>query len=54
MIVRTAEANWGTIRLMLSPGYLIDKFLDWLDEVSDMLLLERLSDQQGGHACTKG
>jgi len=29
---------------MLSPGYLIDKFLDWLDEVSDNLLLERLTD----------
>jgi hypothetical protein len=44
MIVRTAEAMWGAARLMLSPGYLIDKFLDWLDEVNGMLLLERLPD----------
>jgi hypothetical protein len=44
MIVRTAEAAWGTACLMLSPGYLIDRFLDWLEEVSGVLMLERLSD----------
>ena len=43
MIVRTAEATWGVARLMLSPGYLIDKFLDWLDEMNGMLMLERIS-----------
>jgi hypothetical protein len=44
MIVRTAEATWGAAQLMLNPGYLIDKFLDWLDEVGDVLELQRLSD----------
>jgi len=28
------EKIWGAARLMLSPGYLIDKFLDWIDERS--------------------
>ena len=42
MIVRTAEMIWGAARLMLSPGHLIDRFLDWLDEVNGMLMLERL------------
>ena len=32
MISKTAERMWGVALLMLSPGYLIDKFLDWVAE----------------------
>ena len=32
MIGKTAERIWGAA-LSMSPGNLIDKFLDWLDEV---------------------
>jgi hypothetical protein len=31
---RIVEQMWGAARLMLSPEYLIDKLLDWIDELS--------------------
>ena len=33
MVTRIAEEIWGEA-LSLSPGCLIDKFLDWLDEMN--------------------
>ena len=33
MMIKTAEQMWGAALLMLSPGCLIDKFLDWLEEL---------------------
>jgi hypothetical protein len=37
MIGKTAEQMWG-VALAMSPGNLIDKFLDWLEELSGTLL----------------
>ena len=33
MMIRIAEEIWGKA-LSLSPGCLIDKFLDWLDDMN--------------------
>ena len=33
MMTKTAEQIWGAA-LLLSPGYVIDKFLDWLEEMN--------------------
>jgi hypothetical protein len=38
MISKTAEQMWGVALLMLSPGYLVDKFLDWVEEFRDTML----------------
>jgi hypothetical protein len=38
MISKTAEQMWGAAHLMLSPGTLIDKFLDQLEELSVALV----------------
>jgi hypothetical protein len=34
MVNQTVEQMWGAARLVLSPGHLIDKFLDWIEELS--------------------
>jgi hypothetical protein len=36
-MIRMTEQMWGAA-LALSPTYLIDKFLDWLDELSFSML----------------
>jgi hypothetical protein len=38
MISKTAEQMWGVALLTLSPGYLIDKFLDWVEEFRGTML----------------
>ena len=40
---------WGAALLLLNLGCLIDKFLDWLDELSDTLVPARID----GLACNK-
>ena len=44
MISRTAEQMWGAALLMLNPGCLIDKFLDWLEELSETLVPARIDE----------
>ena len=34
MIGKTAERIWGAALLMLNPGELVDKFLDWVEDLS--------------------
>ena len=53
MIVRTAEATWGAARLMLSPGHLIDKFLDWLEELRGAMALAEINSLARNEARTK-
>jgi hypothetical protein len=38
MISKTAEQMWGAALLMLNPECLIDKFLDWIEELSGAML----------------
>lgn len=33
MMIKTAEQIWNAA-LAMSPGYLIDRFLDWMEELS--------------------
>lgn len=37
-MIKTAEQMWGATLFMLSPGCLIDKFLDWLEELSGAMV----------------
>ncbi len=34
MVNQISKQVWGAARLMLDPGRLIDKFLDWIENVS--------------------
>jgi hypothetical protein len=38
MMTKMAEQMWGAA-VSLSPGYLIDKFLDWLEELNVAMAL---------------
>jgi hypothetical protein len=53
MISRTAEQMRGAALLMLNPGCLIDKFLDWLDEWSGALLPARIDELAGNQVRTE-
>ena len=48
MMIKTAEQMWDAALLMLSPGCLIDKFLDWIEELSVAMVPARTD----GLACT--
>ena len=37
MVIKLTTRMWGTA-LAMSPGNLIDKFLDWIEELSGTLL----------------
>lgn len=39
--------------LSMSPGYLIDKFLDWLDELRDAMALAEINSLACNQARTK-
>jgi hypothetical protein len=34
MMIDLAEQLWGAAQLMLNPRFVIDKFLDWIEELS--------------------
>jgi hypothetical protein len=38
MVIELAEQIWGAAHWMLNPGYAIDKFLDWIEDVSGALV----------------
>lgn len=42
MVKEIMQQIWDTARLMLSPGDLIDQFLDWLEELSGADQIDRL------------
>lgn len=41
MISKTAEQMWGAA-LSMSPGSLVDKFLDWVEELSGTMFPARV------------
>jgi hypothetical protein len=43
MIGKTAQQIWDAA-LAMSPGNLIDKFLDWVDELGGMMLPARVEE----------
>jgi hypothetical protein len=43
MMIKTAERMWGAA-LLMSPGYLIDKFLDWIEELSEAMVPARVEE----------
>jgi hypothetical protein len=52
MISKTAEQIWGTALSMLSPGCLIDKFLDWVDELRCTMVPARVDRSAGNETPT--
>ena len=46
MVNHTAERMYGAARLMLNPGRVIDKFLDWIEEHGGIAVVEAV--QSGG------
>jgi hypothetical protein len=52
MINQLAERMWGAA-LLMSPEYLIDKFLDWLEELRGALKLTEIDGLARSEARTK-
>jgi hypothetical protein len=42
-MIKTAERIWGAA-LLMSPGCLIDKFLDWIEELSEAMVPARVEE----------
>jgi len=44
MMIELIEQIRGTAQLMLNPGYGIDKFLDWIEDLSGALVPPQCDD----------
>jgi hypothetical protein len=49
MMIELVEQLWGAAQLMLNPGYVIDKFLDWIEELGGPMMPTRFD----GLVCRK-
>jgi hypothetical protein len=52
MMNQLAERVW-VAALSMSPGHLVDKFLDWLDELRDAMALDEIDGLARNEARTK-
>jgi len=52
MMNQLAERMWGAA-LSMSPEYLVDKFLDWLEKLRDAMELAEINRLAGNEARTK-
>jgi hypothetical protein len=52
MMNQLAERMWGAA-LSMSPGHLVDKFLDWLEELRGALALAEVDSLARNEARTK-